>query len=200
MFRHFLLLLVSPRRCQLAEFLFSSLKKIQKRYHTPNKSKRPPWSLPGVCLLNVRNKLAADRPNQLPAPPPDRRGCLPPSHSSRVLIIGLADGLASFQWSLSLFLAPNWQPSSNSIDATSHLTLATLWHYPRRDQTHSFCQVENLLAISLFSSSSSSSFVLFLIESALKIIRCVGEFNGLQMRFRKAKERERKKVRQLVNL
>lgn len=142
-------------------------------------------------MLNVRNKLAADRPNQLPAPPPDRRGCLAPSLSSRVLIIGLADGLASLQWSLSL--APNWQPSSNSIDATSHLTLATLWHYPRRDQTHSFCQVENLLAISLFSSSSSSSFVLFLIESALKIIRCVGEFNGLQMRFRKAKEREREK-------
>lgn len=78
-------------------------KKIQKRYHTPNKSKRPPWSLPGVCLLNVRNKLAADRPNQLPAPPADRRGCSPPTLlASCVLIIGLADGLASLQWSLSL--------------------------------------------------------------------------------------------------
>lgn len=196
MFRHFLLLLVSPR-CQLAEFLFSSLKKIQKRYHTPNKSKRPPWSLPGVCLLNVRNKLAADRPNQLPAPPPDRRGCLPPTLlSSCVLIIGLADGLASLQWSLS-------RPQLATIIELNrrHLTLRTLWHYPRRDQTHSFCQVENLLAISLFSSSSASSFVLFLIESALKIIRCVGEFNGLQMRFRREERKgERKKVRQLVNL
>lgn len=109
--------------CQLAEFLVSSLKKIQKRYHTPNKSKRPPWSLPGVCLLNVRNKLAADRPNQLPAPPPDRRGCLPPSLSSRVLIIGLADGLASLQWSLSLSLAPtgNHHRTQSTPLPTSHL-------------------------------------------------------------------------------
>lgn len=45
-----------------------------------------------------------------------------------------------------------------------------------------------------FSTSSSSSFALFLIESALKIFRCVGVFNGLQMRFNVAKGRRRREL------